>query len=146
MTEIIPPELESTLKQHREEMSRCYAQLIANPYRAQSVLDEMRGEIVKTAVTLMEHRIPLEIPKKPRTLTDVLQEAAAEAGMMLGSNAVASGVSFFRNVKEQVNQKAEPLDEEEFLVYEDEEGNFFYIDDDGNEVDCDRFGNEIQED
>jgi hypothetical protein len=147
MTEVIEPGLENALKNHRERMNTLYAEIIANPYRAQTVIEEIRREVVSTAATLMENRIPLNIPKKPRTMTDVLQEAAAEAGMMMGSNAMAAGVSFFRNVRDKVDQAAaEPIEEEEFVIYEDEEGNFFFVDDDGLEVDCDQFGNPLMED
>ena len=67
--------------------------------------------------------------------------------MMMGSNAMAAGVSFFRNVRDKVDQAAaEPIEEEEFVIYEDEDGNFFFIDEDGEEVDCDQFGNPIKED
>ena len=83
-------------------------------------------------------------------MVDVLQEAAAEAGMMVGSNAMAAGVSFFRNVKEKVQQSAAesepPLSEAEIEVFEDEEGNFFTIDSDtGDEIDCDAWGSPLEE-
>ena len=147
MTEVIEPGLENALKNHRERMNTLYVEIIANPYRAQTVIEEIRREVVSTAATLMENRIPLNIPKKPRTMTDVLQEAAAEAGMMMGSNAMAAGVSFFRNVRDKVDQAAtEPIEEEEFVIYEDEEGNYFFVDDNGLEVDCDQFGNPLMED
>ena len=129
LTDVITPDLENALKEQKEQMNRYYAELIANPYRAQGLIDDIRRQVVSTAAVLMENRIPLTVPKKERTLTDVLQEAAAEAGMMMGSNAVAAGVSFFRNVKDKVNQSAQPISEEEFIIYEDEYGNFFFIDD-----------------
>lgn len=146
MADIITPDLENALKEQKEQMNRYYAELIANPYRAQTVIDDIRRQVVSTAAVLMEHRIPLTIPKKERTLTDVLQEAAAEAGMLMGSNAMAAGVSFFRNVKDKVNQPPQPISEEEFVIYEDQYGNFFFIDDDGEEVDCDKFGNPLEDD
>ena len=62
---------------------------------------------------------------------------------MLGSNAVAKGVSFFRDVKENITkQKAGiPQDAEQIVVYEDEEtGELFFIDEDGVEVLCDENG------
>jgi len=150
LSEIIQPELEQALKNHKEQMSIHYAQLIANPYKAQSLIDDIRREVISTAATLMENRIPLNVPTKKRELTDVLQEAAAEAGMMMGSNAMAAGVSFFRNVKEKVQQDAQdrqkPIEEIEIVVYEDEDGNFFFIDPDTDEeVDCDQFGNPLEE-
>jgi len=146
LTDVITPDLENALKEQKEQMNRYYAELIANPYRAQGLIDDIRRQVVSTAAVLMENRIPLTVPKKERTLTDVLQEAAAEAGMMMGSNAVAAGVSFFRNVKDKVNQSAQPISEEEFIIYEDEHGNFFFMDDEGNEVDCDKFGNPLEDD
>ena len=147
MTEIIEPGLESALKNHKERMNSLYSELIANPYRAQTLIDDIRREVVRTAATLMENRIPLNVPKKPRTMTDVLQEAAAEAGMMMGSNAMAAGVSFFRNVRDKVDQAAaEPVEEEEFVIYEDDKGNYFFVDEDGVEIDCDEFGNPLMED
>jgi hypothetical protein len=150
LTDIIVPELEQQLKSHREQMNLYYTQLIANPYKGQTIIDDMRSEIVSTAVTLMENRIPLTIPKKKRELIDVFQEAAAEAGMMMGSNAMAAGVSFFRKVKDDVQQQAidseEPIKENEIEVFEDDEGNFFFIDSQsGDEVDCDEWGNPMEE-
>tara|TARA_B100000287_G_C20667418_1_gene792161 strand:- start:2949 stop:3401 length:453 start_codon:yes stop_codon:yes gene_type:complete len=150
LSEIIQPELEQALKNHKEQMNVHYAQLIANPYKAQNLIDDIRREVISTAATLMENRIPLSVPSKKRELTDVLQEAAAEAGMMMGSNAMAAGVSFFRNVKEKVQQDAQdrqkPIEEIEIVVYEDEDGNFFFIDPDTDEeVDCDQFGNPLEE-
>ena len=88
MSEIIQPELEQALKNHKKQMNVHYAQLIANPYKAQNLIDDIRREVISTAATLMENRIPLSVPSKKRELTDVLQEAAAEAGMMMGSNAI----------------------------------------------------------
>ena len=91
MSEIIQPELEQALKNHKQ-MNVHYAQLIANPYKTS--LSDIRREVISTAATLMENRIPLSVPSKKRELTDVLQEAATGAGMMMGSNAMAAGVDF----------------------------------------------------
>ena len=56
--------------------------------------------------------------------------------MMMGSNAMAAGVSFFRNVRDKVDQNAAPaIDEDELIVYEDDQGNFFFVDEDGVEID-----------
>tara|TARA_B100000085_G_scaffold169092_1_gene153898 strand:- start:317 stop:787 length:471 start_codon:yes stop_codon:yes gene_type:complete len=142
-TEIIPPDLDSALSMHQKNMEMAYIALKANPYRAEEHINTMRKEIVSTLVTLMEANIPVAVPKKERTLTDVLQEAAAESASMLGSNAVAKGVSFFRDVKESISkQKAGiPQDAEQIVVYEDEEtGELFFIDEDGVEVLCDENG------
>jgi hypothetical protein len=151
-TDVIPPELESALATHGKTMEVAYAALKGNPYRADEHLNTMRQTIVATAVTLMEHNIPVAIPKKERTLTDVLQEAAAESAMMLSSNAVASGVSFFRQVKDNISNPAPiPKDAEQIIIYEDDEtGDLFFYDDGGNEILCDEDGfpieNEIKED
>ena len=97
----------------------------------------------------MEANIPVAVPKKERTLTDVLQEAAAESASMMGSNAVAKGVSFFRDVKQNIGKAKQgiPANAEEIIIYEDEEsGELFFIDDDGNEIVCDENGFSIEED
>jgi hypothetical protein len=147
-TDIIPPGLEGALEAHRKNMEVAFAALAGNPYRADEHLNTMRLEIIATAVTLMDNNIPVAIPKKERTLTDVLQEAAAESAMMLGSNAVASGVSFFRNVKENISKtsKGIPKDAEQIIIYEDEEtGDLFFYDEHENEVMCDEDGFPIEE-
>ena len=121
----------------------------ANPYRADEHINTMRKEIISTLVTLMEGNIPVAVPKKERTLTDILQEAAAESASMLGSNAVAKGVSFFRDVKENINKVKDgvPADAEEIIIYEDEEsGELFYHDENGDEVICDENGFPIEGD
>jgi hypothetical protein len=151
-TDIIPPGLESALVAHRQTMNIAFAALNGNPYRADEHLNTMRQEIIATAVTLMEHNIPVAIPKRERTLTNVLQEAAAESAMMLSSNAVASGVSFFRQVKDNISKPSPiPTDAEEIVIYEDDEnGDLFFYDDAGNEILCDEDGfpieNETEED
>lgn len=149
MTDVVDPSLARELKEHMVNMESHYSRLIANPYRSQEVIDEMRKTIVRTASTLMQHNIPLEIPKKERTVSDILQEAAAETGMLLGSRAVAQGVSFFRNVQDMVNQPATPkekiVNEEEITIYEDQDGNLFFIDEDGNEIECDEWGDPLED-
>ena len=106
MTEIIEPGLESALKNHKERMNSLYSELIANPYRAQTLIDDIRREVVRTAATLMENRIPLNVPKKPRTMTDVLQEAAAEAGITMRWPLAfpSSATCGTRSTKQQQNQ------------------------------------------
>lgn len=143
MTEIIPPDLDVALTEHQKTMEMAFIALKANPYRADEHINAMRKEIISTLVTLMEANIPVAVPKKERTLTDILQEAAAESASMLGSNAVAKGVSFFRDVKENINKVRDgvPANAEEIIIYEDEEtGEFFYHDENGDEVICDENG------
>jgi hypothetical protein len=130
-------------------MELAFAALKGNPYRADEHINTMRQEIVSTLVTLMEANIPISVPKKERTLTDVLQEAAAESASMLGSNAVAKGVSFFRDVKENISKKKDGIPEnaEQIIIYEDEEsGELFFIDEDGNEIVCDEHGFPLDDD
>jgi len=149
MSDVVDANLSRELKEHMVNMESLYSRMIANPFRSQEVIDEMRKTIVRTASTLMQHNIPLEIPKKERTVTDILQEAATETGMLLGSKAVAQGVSFFRNVQDIVNQPATPKEkivaEEEITIFEDQDGNFFLIDEDGNEIECDEWGDPLEE-
>ena len=141
--DVIPLDLVNSLTVHQKNMELAFAALKGNPYRADEHINTMRQEIVSTLVTLMEANIPISVPKKERTLTDVLQEAAAESASMLGSNAVAKGVSFFRDVKENISKKKDgiPQDAEQIIIYEDEEsGELFFIDEDGNEIVCDENG------
>ena len=146
--DIIPPDLEGALTAHQKNMEIHFLALRGNPYRADEHINSMRKEIVSTLVTLMEANVPVAIPKKERTLTDVLQEAAAESASMLGSNAVAKGVSFFRDVKENITKSREgiPPDAEQIIIYEDEEtGDLFFIDENDNEVLCDENGFPLDE-
>ena len=146
--DIIPSDLDGALTTHQKNMELAFIALKGNPYRADEHINTMRKEIVATLVTLMEANIPVAVPKKERTLTDVLQEAAAESASMLGSNAVAKGVSFFRDVKDSISkQKAGiPQDAEQIIIYEDEEnGELFFIDEDGNEIVCDENGFPLDE-
>ena len=146
--DIIPPNLETSLEVHQKNMELAFIALKGNPYRADEHINTLRKEIVSTLVTLMEANIPVAIPKKERTLTDILQEAAAESASMLGSNAVAKGVSFFRDVKENINKAKQgiPGDAEEIVIYEDEEtGELFFVDDEGNEIVCDENGFPIEQ-
>ena len=147
--DIIPPDLVTSLEVHQKNMEIAFIALKGNPYRADEHINTMRTEIISTLVTLMEANIPVAVPKKERTLTDVLQEAAAESASMMGSNAVAKGVSFFRDVKENIGKAKQgiPANAEEIIIYEDEEsGELFFIDDDGNEIVCDENGFAIEED
>jgi hypothetical protein len=72
--------------------------------------------------------------------------------MMLSSNAVASGVSFFRQVKDNISKPTPiPPDAEQIVIYEDDEtGDLFFYDDAGDEILCDEDGfpleNETKED
>jgi uncharacterized protein YpuA (DUF1002 family) len=123
--------------------------LIGNPYRADHFINELRMSVINVAKTLMEHDIPLAKPKHERTLTDVLQEAAAESAMMLGSNAVAKGVNFVSKVRNDWDKAKNdiPQDAEEIEIFEDlETGEHFYYDDDGNEVICDENGFPLEDD
>ena len=147
--DIIPPDLVTSLEVHQKNMEIAFIALKGNPYRADEHINTMRNEIISTLVTLMEANIPVAVPKKERTLTDVLQEAAAESASMMGSNAVAKGVSFFRDVKQNIGKAKQgiPANAEEIIIYEDEEsGELFFIDDDGNEIVCDENGFSIEED
>jgi len=46
MAEEISPELNAALKAHKEQMNIYYAQLIANPYTAQTTINDIRIEVL----------------------------------------------------------------------------------------------------
>ena len=148
---IIPPELITKLKDQRSEMDRHYALLAAQPYNCQHLIHDMQRQVVETVTLLMEYNIPIEVPKKERTMEDVVRPAAGEAGMLLGSKALAGGVSFMRRVKdsvesgEKIPEDAEVIEEEEIEVYEDDNGFFFVDPETDEEVACDEFGNPTEE-
>jgi len=99
----------------------------------------------------MEYNIPIEVPPKERKIEDVIREAAGEAGMMLGSKAMASGVSFYRRVKDSVESgeklpaDSEVVNEEEIDVYQDDDGFFFIDPETDEEVACDEFGTPLED-
>jgi len=137
------------LEEKRAEVDEIMKGLIGNPYRGDHFINELRLSVIKVAKTLMEHNIPLAKPKNERTLTDVLQEAAAESAMMLGSNAVAKGVNFVNKVRTDWDNAKQgiPADAEEIEIFEDlETGEHFYYDEDGSEVLCDENGFPLEDD
>ena len=141
--------LTTSLEERRREIDVIMQGLIGNPYRADHFINELRMSVINVAKTLMEHDIPLAKPKHERTLTDVLQEAAAESAMMLGSNAVAKGVNFVSKVRNDWDKAKSgiPSDAEEIEIFEDlETGEHFYYDEDGEEVLCDENGIPLEDD
>ena len=149
MNDIVEPGLTAALEEERHALDSSMRGLIANPYRGDFFLQEMRIHIVQIAKVLMENNIPIAKPKGERTLADVLQEAAAESAMMMGSNAVAKGVGFVNKVKSDINRAKNdiPSDAVEIQIFEDEDtGDLFYYDDNGDEVLCDEDGFPLEED
>ena len=155
MSDTVNPELIEALKTQKEEMNALYAHLIATPYNSTPQVNEMQRLVIKTATSLMEHGIPLTLPPKERSMSDVIMQAAGEVGMMAGSTAMAQGISFVRQVKDNVQRTrdmkeagiptdSELVDEEVIDIYQDEEG-LFFIDDEGTLVPCDEFGNPLED-
>lgn len=137
------PTLETRVKDRRDQMMHYYAVVIGDPYKAGTVLDDMRRNILALCAVLMEYNIPIDLPKKERTAEDVLKEAAGELGSMFGAQGVTAGLSFARRVKENIASGA-------FVdVYEveDEDGDIFHFfyDEDGGEVMCDEEGTPLDE-
>ena len=131
-------DLDTKVKEHRDQMIHHYAVVIADPYKSNTVLNEMRRNIVALCTTLMEHNIPLDLPKKDRNAEDVLKEAAGELGAMFGAQGVAAGLSFVRQVKDNITSSAY------IEIYEDDDG-LYFINDNGDEVPCDMEGNILNE-
>jgi len=149
MTDIIEPALTASLEEERLALDSSMRGLIANPYRGDYFIQEMRIHIVQVAKVLMVHNIPLAKTKGERTLVDVLQEAVAETAMMMGSDVVAKGVGFVSKVKSDIKKARadRPADAEEIEIFEDEDtGDLFYYDKDENEVLCDEDGFSLEED
>jgi len=155
MTDSVNPELIEELKTQKQEMDAHYAHIIATPYNSSQQVKEMQRLVVKTATSLMEHGIPLTLPPKERSITDVIMNAAGEVGMMAGSSAMAQGISFVRQVKDNVQRSqdkqeagipddSELVGEEIIDIYQDEEG-FFFVDEEGVLIPCDDYGNPLED-
>ncbi len=121
-----------------------WALLINDPQvYAPQFIEKQRHRFPMTAATLMEHGVKLELPKKEHGAEDVLKEAAGELGAMYGVKGVSAGLSFVRNVREEIStDKTENW--EEITVYQRDDGSYYYIYED-EEIECDEAGNDIEE-
>jgi hypothetical protein len=137
------PTLETRVKDCRDQMMHYYAVVVGDPYKASTVLDDMRRNLLSLCASLMEYNIPINLPKKERTAEDVLKEAAGELGSMFGAQGVTAGLSFARRVKENISSGALV----DIYEAEDEDGDmvYFFFNENEEEVMCDEEGIPLDE-
>lgn len=144
-TEIISVDLTRVLKENRDEMTRIYAKLIANPYLAAQLVPDFRSNIMNTAATLLEHGVPLDEAGKIRNPEDVVKEGMMELGGMLGGKIFGSALKAKKAFQDTVRKSASEY-EEDIEIYKDpNDGSYYFIDPEtGEEIDCDMEGNPVE--
>lgn len=144
-TEIISADLTRVLKENRDEMTRIYAKLIANPYLAAQLVPDFRSNIMNTAATLLEHGVPLDEAGKIRNPEDVVKEGMMELGGMLGGKIFGSALKAKKAFQDTVRKSASDYDEEIEIYKDPNDGSFYFIDPEtGEEIDCDMEGTPLE--
>ena len=140
-TDIIDPQLISTLKVNRDELMQLYAKLIANPYLAPQLVNDFRSNLVNTIATLIEHGIPVDPEGKIRTADDVIKEGLMELGGIMGGKLFGAGIKAKKAFQDTVKASTNELE-----IYKDpEDGSYYYIDPNtGEEIDCDVNGTPLE--
>lgn len=143
--DVYPPGLLSDLKTLKSEIDLQFAKLMADPYEAPEIVDEFKSTMIRLYALLIENGIPIQDPKRKRSLDEVITEGLAELGGLLGAKGAIGAIKAkkaFRDRFEEMRQS------EDFEIYQDpESGDYYFIDPEtGDEVDCDREGNPIWED
>ena len=144
-TEVISADLTRVLKENRDEMTRIYAKLIANPYLAAPLVPDFRSNIMNTAATLLEHGVPLDEAGKIRNPEDVVKEGIVELGGMLGGKIFGSALKAKKAFQDTVRKSATDY-EQDIEIYKDPaDDSYYFIDPDtGEEIDCDMEGNPLE--
>ena len=144
-TEIISADLTRVLKENRDEMTRIYAKLIANPYLAAQLVPDFRSNIMNTAATLLEHGVPLDDAGKIRSPEDVVKEGMMELGGMLGGKIFGGALKAKKAFQDTVRKSAAEYDEEIEIYKDPNDGSYYFIEPEtGEEVDCDMEGNPLE--
>jgi len=140
-TDIIDPQLISTLKVNRDELMQLHAKLIANPYLAPQLVNDFRSNLVNTIATLIEYGIPVDPEGKIRTADDVLKEGLMELGGIMGGKLFGAGLKAKKAFQDTVKVSTSELE-----IYKDpEDGSYYYIDPNtGEEIDCDVNGTPLE--
>ena len=146
IVEVYPPGLLSDLKSLKGEIDIQFAKLMRDPYEhAPEVVDEFKSTMIRLYALMIENDIPIQDPKRRRTLDEGITEGLAELGGLLGAKGAMAALKTKKNFSDRF---AELRKQEDFEIYQDpESGDYYFIDPDTEEeVDCDEFGNPIWED
>lgn len=144
-TEIISADLTRVLKENRDEMTRIYAKLIANPYLAAQLVPDFRSNIMNTAATLLEHGVPLDDAGKIRSPEDVVKEGMMELGGMLGGKIFGGALKAKKAFQDTVRKSVGDYDEDIEIYKDPNDGSYYFIEPEtGEEIDCDMEGNPLE--
>ena len=143
--DVYPPGLLSDLKTMKAEIDLQFAKLMADPYQAPEIVDDFKSTIIRLYALLIENDIPIQDPKRKKSLDEVITEGLAELGGLLGAKGAIGAIKAKRAFRERFDEMRQSAD---FEIFQDPEtGDYYFIDPEtGDEVDCDRDGNPLWED
>lgn len=142
--EIIDPNLINLLKTNRDEFVQLYAKLIANPYLAPHLVQDLKTNLVNSIAALIEYGIPVDPERKIKSADDVIKEGMMELGGIMGGKLFGGALKAKRAFQDNLSDTAE--NGEKSIFKDPDDGSFYYIDPkSGEEVDCDIDGNPIGE-
>ena len=142
--EIIDPNLVNLLKVNRDEFMQLYAKLIANPYLAPHLVQDLRTNLVNSIAALIEYGIPVDPERKIRSPDDVIKEGLVELGGIMGGKLFGGALKAKKAFQDNLGAASE---EGEKKVFKDpDDGSYYYINQSGEEVDCDIDGNPLESD
>ena len=143
--EIIDPNLVNLLKVNRDEFMQLYAKLIANPYLAPHLVQDLRTNLVNSIAALIEYGIPVDPERKIRSPDDVIKEGLMELGGIMGAKVFGGALKAKKAFQDNINPAVEGGEKKIFKDPDD--GSYYYIDpNSGEEVDCDIDGNKLESD
>ncbi len=143
VVEVYPAGLLSDLNALKGEIDIQFAKLIKDPYtHAPAVVEEFKSTMIRLYALMIEHDIPIQDPKRKKTLDEVITEGLAELGGLLGAKGTLAALKAKKNFRDRLEELRE---KEDFKMYQDpESGDYYFIDPEtGEEVDCDEFGNPL---
>jgi hypothetical protein len=141
--EIIDPNLVNLLKVNRDEFVQLYAKLIANPYLAPHLVQDLKTNLVNSIAALIEYGIPVDPERKIKSADDVIKEGMMELGGIMGGKLFGGALKAKRAFQDNLGATTPG---EKNVFKDPDDGSYYYIDlETGEEVDCDIDGNPIGE-
>ena len=141
--DVYPPGLLSDLDTIKAEIDLQFAKLKRNPYDASTIVPEFKSTIIRLYALLIENDIPIQDPKRKRSIDEFITETLAEIGGVLGAKGAMGALKAKKAFRDRYD---EIQSSEDFVVYEDQHGDFYFVDPaTGEEIDCDRDGNPLEE-
>tara|TARA_B100000287_G_scaffold402138_1_gene422785 strand:+ start:3521 stop:4033 length:513 start_codon:yes stop_codon:yes gene_type:complete len=141
--DVYPPGLLSDLETIKAEIDLQFAKLKRDPYQASQIVPEFKSTIIRLYALLIENDIPIQDPKRKRSIDEFITETLAEIGGVLGAKGAMGAIKAKKAFRDRFD---EIQSSEDFEIYQDPEtGDYYFIDPDtGEEVDCDEYGNPVE--